>query len=103
MNAWSQVHYAPDKIPSQLAQAQESPLPDSLKTYWDWFIRLSNHRQSGMGINSISYLEMKAFFDLHGIYPEPYEVEVIEMFDRIAVKYFSEQQEKETARAKAKK
>ena len=55
-----------------------------------------------MGISEISYTEMKAFFDLHGIDPETYEIEILEMFDRIAVKHFNKQQEKEQARQKQK-
>lgn len=73
-----------------------------MKEYWHWFLRLSNRRPSGMGVSSIPYSEMLAFFELIGIVPESYEIEVIEAFDRIAMKHYSEQQEKEQKKAKQK-
>ena len=55
-----------------------------------------------MGISAIPYSEMLAFFELIGVTPDSSEIEVLEMFDRIAIKAFSEQQEKEQKRNKAK-
>lgn len=92
MNAARQLK----KKPPELENLVE--LPDSMRDYWIWFNRLSNHRPSGMGISSIPYTEMKAFFDLMGIIPEPYEIEIIELFDRIAIKHYQEQQRKEQAK-----
>ena len=48
-----------------------------------------------MGICAIPYSEMLAFFDLNGIVPDPYEVEVLEIFDKIAMKEFQEQSKRE--------
>lgn len=55
-----------------------------------------------MGVSAIPYSEMLAFFDLIGVTPDSSEIEVLEMFDRIAIKAFSEQQEKEQKRNQAK-
>ena len=96
MNAARQLK----KKPPELENLVE--LPDSMRDYWIWFNRLSNHRPSGMGISSIPYTEMKAFFDLMGIVPEIYEIEILEMFDNIAMKYYHKQREKEQAKSKQK-
>lgn len=73
-----------------------------MNEYWSWFLRLSNRRPSGMGVSAIPYSEMLAFFELIGVVPESYEIDVIEAFDRIAMKYFSEQHEKDQKKAKQK-
>ena len=82
-------------------------LPAGMRQCWNWFLRLNRKRPAGMGISEIPYTEMKSFFDLHGIEPESYEIELIEIFDRIAMKSFTDAQEKEQrqqeAKAKAKK
>lgn len=88
------------RTPKELEDLVE--LPSCMQEYWNWFKRLSNRRPSGMGISSIPYSEMLAFFELLGIVPEPYEIEILEMFDGIAMKHYSKQQEKEQARAKQK-
>lgn len=56
-----------------------------------------------MGISAISYLEMKAYFDLLQIYVEPWEIEVIRMFDRVALNITAKQQEKQEQKNKNKK
>lgn len=89
------------KVPKELENLVE--LPECMREYWNWFLKLNNKRQPGMGIAAISYQEMKAFFELYGIYPEPNEIEVLEMFDRLAVETFSKQAEKEKARQAPKK
>ena len=83
------------RVPKELEDLVE--LPDCMREYWIWFIRLSNRRPSGMGISAIPYSEMLAFFELMGIVPDPVEIEVIEAFDRIAMKHY---QKKEQAKAK---
>lgn len=76
-----------------------------MNEYWNWFTRLHARRPSGMGISAILYTEMQAFFELLGIDPDPCDIEVIEMLDRVALNIISEQQEKEQKanQAKAKK
>jgi len=66
-----------------------------MKEYWNWFLRLSNRRPSGMGISAISYTEMRNFFELINVSPESYEIEIIEAFDRVAMRHYSKQEEKE--------
>lgn len=53
-----------------------------------------------MGVSAISYSEMLAFFELIGVVPESYEIEVIEAFDRVALKHYAKQQEKEQKKVK---
>lgn len=55
-----------------------------------------------MGMSSIPYSEMLAFFELIGVVPDPCEIEVIELFDRTAMKVYSEQQEKEQKSSQSK-
>ena len=78
-------------------------MPESLMEYWHWFLRLHNRRPSGMGVCSIPFSEMQAFFSMLGISPEPYEVEIIEMFDSIAMRIISEQLNKEQQKQQKKK
>jgi len=77
-------------------------LPESMKECWHWFLRLNRKRPAGMGISEIPYSEIKSFFDLIGLKPELYELELIEAFDRIAMESFAKQQEKEQAQQEAK-
>ena len=88
------------RTPKELEELVE--LPNCMAEYWHWFTRLSNRRPSGMGISAIPYSEMLSFFELMGIVPEPYEIEVIEMFDSVAIKHYQKQQEKEQAKSKQK-
>lgn len=76
-----------------------------MNEYWNWFMRLNARRPSGMGISAILYTEMQAFFELLGIDPDPCDIEVIEILDRVALNIILEQQEKEQKanQAKAKK
>jgi len=53
-----------------------------------------------MGVSAISYVEMLAFFQLIGVVPESYEIEVLEAFDKVALKHYSKQQKKEQKEAK---
>lgn len=55
-----------------------------------------------MGISAISYLEMKAYFSLLQVTVEPWEIEVIKMFDRIALDIAAKQQEKQDQKNKKK-
>lgn len=88
------------KKPKQLENLVE--LPKSMKEPWEWFLRLNNHRPTGMGISAIPYSEILSFFTLLGIDPEPTDVELIELFDKIAIKIANQQQEKENQRNAAK-
>jgi hypothetical protein len=49
------------RTPKELENLVE--LPDCMQEYWNWFIRLSNHRPSGMGIFCFITIEnAKALF-----------------------------------------
>lgn len=89
---WKQTR----KKPKELEELIE--LPECMSEYWQWFLKLNARRPSGMGVSAIPYSEMLAFFSLNGLTPDPYEIEAIELFDKIALKEFSEQSEKEQKR-----
>lgn len=77
-------------------------MPESLMEYWHWFLRLHNRRPAGMGVSSIPYSEMDAFFRMQGISPEPFEIEILELFDGIALRIIGEQMQKEQQRQQQK-
>jgi len=81
------------RVPKELENLVE--LPKCMEEYWQWFLKLSNRGPSGWGVSAIPYSEIRAFFELIGVVPEPYEVEIIEAFDRVAINHYSKQQEKE--------
>ena len=70
-------------------------LPESLAHCWYWFLALNNTRPSSVGISAIPYHEMKAYFTLLQLDVEPWEIEVVKMFDHIAMKITEEQNKKE--------
>ena len=53
-----------------------------------------------MGVSAIPYSEYVAFFKLLGVTPDPYEIEILEVFDGIALKHYAEQQKKDQAKQK---
>lgn len=55
-----------------------------------------------MGVSAINYTEMHYYFQLHGIDPEVEEVELIKVFDRVALNMMQEQSEKEQDKTKRK-
>ena len=55
-----------------------------------------------MGISAISFVEMQSFFDLYWIIPDVEEVDMIRLFDRVALKIMQEQNEKEQNKTTAK-
>ena len=80
-------------------QEHEPPtLPSSAMYAWTYFLRLHNTRQSGgFGVFfAISYQEMLAFFTLEQVVPEPYELELIRVWDRIALEHSAKEQAKAT-------
>lgn len=76
--------------------AEEPPsLPSASEFAWMYFMRLHQTRGQGGfgGFFAISYQEMKAFFDLEGTYPEPYELELIRLWDNIALKHLNKKKD----------
>lgn len=59
-------------------------LPEAMYYLWDWFIKLHNQRQSGMGENPISWTEIDSFCRLMRVRLDPWEVEVILQLDMTA-------------------
>ena len=61
-------------------------LPENCILVWKYFMALHATRTSnGFGANPITYTEMKSYFDLMQIEPEEWEVELIKLFDNIAL------------------
>lgn len=76
-------------------------LPNSMFHVWNYFIDLNNVRSSnGFGVNSISFTEMKSYFDLYEIVPFQYEIEAIKRLDQIAREEFAKAQEKQEKKNK---
>lgn len=55
-----------------------------------------------MGFSSITYSEMKAYFDLYSIDPQAWEIDAIKMFDNIAYKFAKKEQEQRELENKSK-
>jgi len=86
------IHKNTGKKPKELENLIE--LPPEFTKVWEDFINLSSSRQSGFGISPLSYTEIKNYGDLMGIEFEPWEVNMIKLFDRVTVAEVNKQQEK---------
>lgn len=71
-------------------------MPDSLAYVWDWYLRLNETRPVGMGMSAITYTEIRSYFELMDIEVEPFEVELIKVFDRLSLTASYKEQEKQT-------
>jgi hypothetical protein len=80
------------KKPKELIEQVE--LPESMSEYWEWFTALNKSRSSGFGASPITYTEMVSYFSLIGIEPEKWEIDIVKMFDSIALSSAREQEEK---------
>lgn len=70
---------------------------------WRFFLDLHSCRSSnGFGVNSLSYSEMKAYFELNQIEPFWYEIEAIKMFDTVFLDEFNKSQEKQRKQQESK-
>lgn len=88
-------------MPQELQNLVE--LPQSCWEAWTWFIRMHSKRSSGaFSVNPISYTEMQAFFSLHDIVPEKWELELISQWDGVALEVYAEDSKKETKKSKKK-
>jgi hypothetical protein len=71
----------------------ESQMDEMFYDAWHFFLKLHSRRGSnGFGPSPLSYPEMKAFFELQQIFPTPYEIQMIELFDNVAMEMFSKKQ-----------
>lgn len=84
------------KLLQEATESEPPSLPSAAQFAWTYFLRLNQTRQSGGfgGFCAISYQEMLAFFTLEDTYPEPYELELIRIWDKVALDHFSKEQEK---------
>lgn len=79
-------------------------LPDSCALVWKWFVKLHSSRTSnGFGVNPLQFVEIKAYFDLLGIEPEEWEIDVIKKLDQIVLEFYAEKADKEERARKVKK
>lgn len=76
--------------PPELVEVEVSYLVMYL---WESFLELNSTRQSGMGVNSISYSEIKAYCDLTQTVFSPYEIKVIKMLDRVFLEHYNKSSE----------
>lgn len=58
------------------------PLPPALAYLWAWFADLDESRPAGMGLAALSWADIAAYFSLHRIKPQPWEVETLRRIDR---------------------
>lgn len=79
-------------IPKELEEAPE--LPSVFEYCWHDFLQLHNSRQAGFSLNCLSYSEIKSYYDLMGINPEPWHVSVIKLFDNLFMQEYARQEEK---------
>lgn len=86
--------------PQQLEDLVE--LPYVFQEHWYWFLCLNQTRPSGFGTGYITYAEMQAYFNLHDINPEPWEIDIVKMFDSISMEVQSKQQAKQQQQNKSK-
>ena len=82
--------------PKELEAAPE--LPSVFNFCWHDFLQLHNSRQAGFSINCLSYTEIKSYFDLMGVRPEPWHVSVIKLFDSLFMQEHAKQEEKKRAK-----
>jgi hypothetical protein len=68
-------------------------LPQFAKECWHFFLSLNSTRNSGFGISPITYQEILSYFTLYGIEPETWEVDMIKLFDSIAMDHAQKEQE----------
>lgn len=78
-------------------------LPNCFKQCWYWFLDLNSTRSAGFGISAIAYSEIYYYFKVLQIEVEPWEIEIIKMFDSVAMDTMQKQQEQEAQHNKNKK
>ena len=84
------------KRPKELDDLVE--LPDFARYVWQYFLALNAKRGGGFGPSPLTYQEMQAYFTLNQIQVEPWEIQLIDLLDRVAMEHFAEEQKKEQAK-----
>lgn len=87
---------ATPKVVQEAIESEPPILPSAAQFAWTYFLRLNQTRQTGGfgGFSAISYQEMLAFFTLEDVLPEPYELELIRVWDRVWLEHQNKEQEK---------
>ena len=87
---------ATPKVIQEATESEPPLLPSAAQFAWTYFLRLNQTRQSGGfgGFSAISYQEMLAFFTLEDVLPEPYELELIRVWDRVWLEHQNKEQKK---------
>lgn len=82
---------------------EEPELDELFYECWSWFLRLHQRRTSnGFGVNYILHSELLAFFKLLQYIPQQWELELLELFDSVAMDEISKQQEKKSKKSNSK-
>lgn len=78
-------------------------LPTAFKYVWQDFLVLNSSRTSnGFGVNPLSYVEIKAYYDLHQQVPEPWEITIIRYFDAVVMNVYAERAKQDQQKAQKK-
>ena len=87
---------ATPKVIQEATESEPPILPMAAHFAWSYFLRLNQTRQSGGfgGFSAISYQEMLAFFTLEDVSPEPYELELIRVWDKVWLEHHNKEKEK---------
>ena len=87
---------ATPKVIQEATESEPPILPMAAHFAWSYFLRLNQTRQSGGfgGFSAISYQEMLAFFTLEDVLPEPYELELIRVWDKVWLEHHNKEKEK---------
>ena len=66
----------------KVKELEYEPLDPICEEWWEWFCELNSGRQSnGMGANVLGWGEIKAWAELTGNKPTPFDIEVIKRVD----------------------
>lgn len=69
-------------------------LPEAAQYAWVYFLHLNQTRQTGGfgGFSFITYQEKLAYFTLEGIQPEPFELELLKAWDKVAYEAYAKKE-----------
>lgn len=92
-SVWRQTGVKPKELDDLIE------LPNSMLELWIVFLNLNSARSSnGFGINPISYVEIKSYYDLIGVQPEEWELLALRKLDTVVLEIYAEQSKKEQQR-----
>ena len=82
-------------MPKELEDLVE--LPEQFTYIWQDFIQLNNKRTSnGFGVNPITWIELKSYYDLIQYVPNQIELDILGKLDQIAMKAYAKQAEQQS-------